>query len=620
MKLQHLAIIFIIIILPISLVLGEYIQGQIDTINMQTSYSKRLQDATYDALKAFQINTVNNKYSSISDSKIRDIEASVNTFYNSLGTSMGASGYDVDTLKEYIPAMVYTMYDGYYIYGRYFNYEQTGNGGGYQYGLKPYIYYACRYKSGGSDFVINYTLDNSITVYGTINGKYVTRSGYVINPNLVSNYDDKGVDWGKLGSYNPNENNYSELHEEFYNSIRYPLSVTYDGVKIEREILKEQLVILGEDGAPEKGVPEEFEYTFYKNQKIYKDNTNNEFGNPKYFLYNKNQKQYLSDKGKQITTEQYLDPDLNLDDNKRIKTRGEVTPLMYAIQMTDGGHLYSNSGVEYYQDAKIFSTWLHTNLGNINQTHAIDSQGNKIEFSTNTGTANIFDFDEKNNPLVEGSTFNEHRMSVIRKSIETNLSSAIANFNTGSGLINEFQMPVFTEEDWEKLLNNVSLSVFMQGIPMKSKMFNSYCIITNDRNEEVVTEDSLYVIAENSSGTKEVHLPGCMELIDNKHNIIGVYSIVDFSLQTIGDNICFYYPQLGNKSSGLRTYCYNCIVNISETYNIDDIIKGKLTKYDTKTDDYLPISDPTNFKDVRKAYLTALGRTRYDLYRSNQNI
>ena len=36
MKLQHLAIIFVIIILPISLVIGEYIQTQIDTIYLQT--------------------------------------------------------------------------------------------------------------------------------------------------------------------------------------------------------------------------------------------------------------------------------------------------------------------------------------------------------------------------------------------------------------------------------------------------------------------------------------------------------------------------------------------------------------------------------------------------------
>ena len=61
MKLQHLAIIFVIIILPISLVVGEYIQMQIDTIALQTSYSSKLQTATYDSIKAFRLNTVNNK-------------------------------------------------------------------------------------------------------------------------------------------------------------------------------------------------------------------------------------------------------------------------------------------------------------------------------------------------------------------------------------------------------------------------------------------------------------------------------------------------------------------------------------------------------------------------------
>ena len=61
------------------------------------------------------------------------------------------------------------MYDGYYIYGKYYNEEIED----YQYGLKPYIYYSCRYRneSGTYDFVVNYTLDNSITVFGKINAR-----------------------------------------------------------------------------------------------------------------------------------------------------------------------------------------------------------------------------------------------------------------------------------------------------------------------------------------------------------------------------------------------------------------------------------------------------------------
>lgn len=553
MKLQHIAIIFVIIILPISLVLGEYIASQIDTIYLQTMYSQKLQDATYDAIKAFQLNTVNNKYSSVSDSKIRDIEASISTFYNSLGTAMGASGYDQDSLKDYIPAMVYTMYDGYYVYGKYFNYEINQ----YQYGLKPYIYYSCRYRSGADDFVVNYTLDNSITIYGKVNGEYVTKSGYVINPNLVTNIvkDSNG----------------------------YAQSVIYDGILIEREILEEQLITINDEGVATRG---KYQYTKYNNQKIYKD------GN-RYFINSSNKKAYLTDEGRKLQA-------------------GEVTPLMYAERLTANGNLYSNSGVEYYVQAYEFSTWINNNLGNIKQKHAIDSNGNTItNFASNTEEEKIFNFSAKNNPLVEGSTFNENRISVIRKTIETNLSVAIANYNSGSSITYKFEMPIFNESDWDKLLNNISIAVFMQGMPIKAKYFNSYCIITNDKNEEVVAEDGIYVIAQNDKGTIEAHEPGCEHLVENNYNILGSYNIIDFERQTVvisENNEVHYYPKEYAK-------CYKCIVNASVSYEINDIIEGKLKKYNINTNNYEEINE--DITKLRKIYLTGLGRERYDLYRTN---
>ena len=133
MKLQHLAIIFVIIMLPISMVVTVYIQTQIDTISLQSKYSTELQTATHDAIKAFQLNTINNKYSSLSDSKIRDIEAAINTFYASLATNFGSSGYTKEDLQHYTPALVFNLYDGYYIYSNNYN-TQTDN---YEYGLKP---------------------------------------------------------------------------------------------------------------------------------------------------------------------------------------------------------------------------------------------------------------------------------------------------------------------------------------------------------------------------------------------------------------------------------------------------------------------------------------------------
>ena len=187
MSLDKLAIIFFIIILPIALVLNVYTNGQLETLNLQMSYDEKLKSATYDAVKAFQLNTLNNSASDLANSKIQDIEASVNAFFNSMSTNFNVSGYNTDSLQEYVPALVYTMYDGYYIYSSYTN-RLTSEEEGITYkndqklyGLKPYIYYSCRYKYSGNDFVITYSLDNYITIQGVIKGNWVYDSGYIID-------------------------------------------------------------------------------------------------------------------------------------------------------------------------------------------------------------------------------------------------------------------------------------------------------------------------------------------------------------------------------------------------------------------------------------------------------
>ena len=84
MKIQGLAIIAIIIILPMSIILSSYAHNQIKTLDLQVQYDSKLQNATYDAIKAFQLNMSNSTTSDLANSKMRDIEASINTFYSSL--------------------------------------------------------------------------------------------------------------------------------------------------------------------------------------------------------------------------------------------------------------------------------------------------------------------------------------------------------------------------------------------------------------------------------------------------------------------------------------------------------------------------------------------------------
>ena len=192
-----------------TLVLTMYNQSQVSNLNLQLLYKTYLSDATHNAIKAFELNTVNNKYSKVADSLKRDVDASVNTFLTSMAKSLGTSGATAESVSEYVPAVLLTLYDGYYIYASTYNEELTENtvlkenAGGklenvvvaesqepkvekFSHMLKPYVYYTMRYNPNGSsetDFVVNYSLDNYITIYGKINGKYVTMAGYLLEVN-----------------------------------------------------------------------------------------------------------------------------------------------------------------------------------------------------------------------------------------------------------------------------------------------------------------------------------------------------------------------------------------------------------------------------------------------------
>ena len=77
-KIQGLAVIAVMVLLPMILVLSGYIDSQAKTLSLQADYDHKLTTTTYDALKAFQLNTSNSDSSDIANSKIRDVEAGDN--------------------------------------------------------------------------------------------------------------------------------------------------------------------------------------------------------------------------------------------------------------------------------------------------------------------------------------------------------------------------------------------------------------------------------------------------------------------------------------------------------------------------------------------------------------
>ena len=96
-----------------------------------------------------------------------------------------------NVLKEYVPAVVYTLYDGYYIYSSYknilddkdsFDDKTTFKNNDLIDGLKPYIYYSCRYKQGEADVTITYSLDSYITIQGKLSDTQpINKSGYLLS-------------------------------------------------------------------------------------------------------------------------------------------------------------------------------------------------------------------------------------------------------------------------------------------------------------------------------------------------------------------------------------------------------------------------------------------------------
>lgn len=542
MKFQYLAVIFVIIILPISLVISFYVQAQMDIVNTQTNYASKLNDATYDAVRAFQINTTNSYYSSVSDSKIRDIEASVNSFYNSLTASLH---YTKLELKAFVPAIVYSLYDGYYIYGKRYNvYDNTqinesgelidmnidtglNDANKYEYGLKPFVYYSCRYYAdSNNNFIVNFTLDNYISIYGTIEGEYEARSGYLVN----------------LSDCELNSNG------EVYR---------YKGAAIEeKEVLTEYLRF--SEGESEGIRDGEYQYVVYQSQKIYKS------GNT-YFWYDKGQAHTIID--------------------QQIKNA------------FDEG---TKSAKEYYTEAYHFSEWVNEKLGNIRQENIRITGERELEF---TATEPIFETSNQD-PEDPSSTFNQHRIAVIKNSIVTNLIAAINSYNSNATSY-EYALPELSEEDWEKVVNNVCVISFMQGLPIGGKYFNSYAVISNDMNNEFVDSDSVYLLT--SDG--QYHMPNCPELVENEayqRTIVGGYINTSFERQTVDEN--YYYKHVQNRNvQSPYTACYYCIVSASG-------------KYDLENDIFINNTNSIggyNISTLRNKYLTILSREKYDLYKTN---
>lgn len=175
MKLQNLTVIFIIIIIPVILLVSFYISTGLKTINYQATYDTGLLTATSAAIQAFELNTTNDVYSDNAETKRNILKSSVKMFEKSLANSCGIAAYNVEQIEEYIPAILFGMYDGFYMYAPSLNVKNKK----YEHNLKNYVYYSETLDDGT---VITYSLDSHIMVSGIFeNDHYEMKEGYLLD-------------------------------------------------------------------------------------------------------------------------------------------------------------------------------------------------------------------------------------------------------------------------------------------------------------------------------------------------------------------------------------------------------------------------------------------------------
>ena len=599
MKIQTMAIILIIIILPITLILTAYTKTQIDTISVQTLYTTKLKDATYDAVSAFQLNTVHNTFSTVSDSMRRDITAAIQTFMSTLASNLGMSGATGATLKPYVPAIVFTLYDGYYIYAPSYSYteldkqENTASGytvkseeesintnevisktsdksnATYEHVLKPYIYYTVRYapKSSNTDLVVNFSLDNYVVIYGKLNGEQITKAGYLVanRPNIDENETLKRNLPVTTITFTPKANR-SLINDIATLNISVKEVVVTDSYLLQDRLSNRNDII-----------------------HITKNDIDANAGLKKVYF---KQNQILA--GGQRVENYYAEGDYQL---------GE-----YIESKSENYYVNPQSAKNYYDEAVEFTEWVNQNMGGIKASDAIKADGSSYsEF----GDEKIFMIDENNDPEDAGSSFNEHRREAIKLSIQDNLAQAIASYNQNSealGSTYNFKMPVLSETEWDQVLSNVCMISFLQGLQAGTKIYNNYAIVTSTKNKEYVSADSIWYI-NSEGGDGKYHRIGCKYLNDD--HIVG-YKNTDF------DRISYEYEDFqkdgnGNAildSSGKNLFedkksyyymhkeqaCYYCIVNSTEEGNAVEWRKNV---------------------NRLKAYYTAMAREKYNFYKTN---
>ena len=164
MKLQHFAIIFLIIILPFSIICRNTMASYSMVLKDQVRLNNTIDAATQDALD--MLIELNDEFQMLYFNERFDItqqlaEQSVKSFFQTMSINFNMPYIDGQTeayFSMYIPAIVIVAYDGFFIYS-----VDENTDGTYTYQMSPKIPYA--YFDAKTGTLVHFTLGNYVRLF-----------------------------------------------------------------------------------------------------------------------------------------------------------------------------------------------------------------------------------------------------------------------------------------------------------------------------------------------------------------------------------------------------------------------------------------------------------------------
>lgn len=591
MKLQGLSIIFGLIVIPIVLVLSYFIQLQVDTITLQTSYDTKLLDATHDAMAAFELNTANEDLSSVADSLRTIIDASSNIFVNTLATNLGLSNASKSRIQAYIPSILYTLYDGYYICSP-TRKQEIGTD------LNGVALEIDEKKDGTNDVftIAGLTYDSTIDGYGVYRYDPTDTTNHIITTSVPDGDFGQLLYKRKDGKLTTNINSGKNTPHNEDDDVLYTIEY----------VLKSYMPYSAKYIDDTKNIDITINYTL--------DNYITIIGNIGKVYYTKSG--YLIKKG--LVEFSTYDGSVDLsnynenDAENMILAGTKVTVVIDGQQITTDGDVNSDKtkAVIYYTKAKLFSDWVYNNLStikeeNITEIYSIPNE----KASSEKGTTDVvYSFEGKedlifspiDHPESESSIFVNHKFQVIRNSIQYNLNLAMSIYNQSKTTTYDFKMPIISDEEWHKIMTNISIVSFMEGLNCGLKTYNNYEIVSSTNNELTVTPNEIYFVEKSLFNDENT----TYHRIDCPLLEFPSASLVAAGLPEANQQLTSFvskevkYDKIYDKATASYLYdhknlaCYTCIVD----------------------GNYIPQA-LTNEKKLY--YYIGLGKQRYDIYKMN---